>query len=295
MPEIPRTLFAAGLAALLALTGCARAPEDMRLVDAGAGAFAAGDTDGSEERLRTALNINPDNGYALMTLAAVYERTGRGADAVKLYAAAAERYGKAPVSALGIEATERAAFAALARERLALFEGRDAAKQAKAREAAADRAALGKIFANLTRITDNLNGLSSSVRSAADRVAALTRPGPPIDLAPGVGGGKADNGQAGSAAAKPAAMPEPPPGPRIRLHLASFRSAAKAKKGWDEVTAVYPDLLDGLGFESVRVDLGPGMGVFYRVLAGPVASEKRARALCRQFKTRGAFCALVFN
>ncbi len=80
----------------------------------------------------------------------------------------------------------------------------------------------------------------------------------------------------------------------IRLHLASYRTKARARKGWLEVASRYGDLLAGLGHSIVRVDLGPGMGIYYRVLAGPVSDEGAARALCARLKSRNAYCALVF-
>ena len=79
------------------------------------------------------------------------------------------------------------------------------------------------------------------------------------------------------------------------VHLASYRTAEKARKGWDQAREENRDLLGGLGVELVKIDLGAGIGEFFRVLAGAFTSEEKARTLCTQLKARGAFCALVFN
>ncbi len=294
-----------GFALAFALGGCTSAPRDMALVDSGAGAFVAGDTAGAEKQLREALAINPDNAYALITLAAIFERTGRADEARKLYGEVAARGGAAESSPLGVEAEERAALAALARERLAALDA--GAKEGRK----AENESLETVFANLAQVTGDLRRLSSALGARAmtageraEKAAAKgearprTDAGEPIVLVP----------QPADASAPAAASEKKPPPPAtakaaeaksasaegIRLHIASYRTKARARKGWREEAGRYPDLLGGLDHAIVRVDLGPGMGVFYRVLAGPVADERAARALCARLKVRGAYCALVF-
>jgi hypothetical protein len=50
--------------------------------------------------------------------------------------------------------------------------------------------------------------------------------------------------------------------------------------------AVYPDVLAGLQFEVVKVDLGAAKGVWYRGFAGPVADRDEANLLCTIIRSR---------
>ncbi len=306
-----------GFALAFALGGCASADKDMRLVDQGAGAFVAGDPAEAERQLRAALEINPDNGYALITLAAVMERTGRMDEARKLYAEAAARGGASGPGPLGVEGAERAALAALARERLVVLAAGGATGGAD--EAAGDGVSASEtvetVFANLARLSDDLRRLSARLDaktapavaaaapstaspSVASLSAARAAAGEPILLVPPTTA--ADDGASAQASAapeppaEPVAAPAPAAASGIRLHLASYRTKARARKGWREAAARYGDLLAGLDHSIVRVDLGPGMGIYYRVLAGPVNGERAARKLCARLKARGAYCALVF-
>jgi|GEM_PF-4621409 len=292
-----------------ALGGCASATKDMQLVDRGAGAFVAGDPAEAERQLRAALEINPDNGYALITLAAVFERTGRMDEARKLYAEAAARGGAAGPGPLGVEGAERAALAALARERLVVLAAGGAAGgegETSARDGAPGAETVETVFANLARVSDDLRRLSAALdakpamagmaaapaRSSAPRAPA----GAPILLVPPASASATTAGGAPASEplAKPAATRAATTANGIHLHLASYRTKTRARKGWREAVARYGDLLAGLDHSIVRVDLGHGMGIYYRVLAGPVSGEDAARALCARFKSRGAYCALVF-
>ncbi|MFQ5957827.1 MAG: SPOR domain-containing protein [Alphaproteobacteria bacterium] len=268
----------------------------MRLVDKGAGAYAMSDLRNAHERVRDALEINPDNGYALLMLGAIYERSGREASARATYAGIVSSQGDERKVTVGVQATERAALAALARERLARLGKAGRVKAGDGDELALSSDTVEAVFDNLRKITDDLHTLSSSVRAVATR-AEEEEPNAPMMPVP-VADGKDGEAPARTQTAVAAVEPEPaasPPAPGIRMHLVSFRTAKMARKGRDETWKEHADLLDGLGFDLARVDLGPGMGVFYRVLAGPVASEADARSLCSRLRARGAFCALVFE
>ena len=84
-------------------------------------------------------------------------------------------------------------------------------------------------------------------------------------------------------------------GPGITVHLASYRSVQRASRGWEEVRKANAEILGQFDYGLVRVDLGAGMGVFYRLLAGPVPSEREARQVCSSLKSQGMFCKLVFD
>lgn len=109
------------------------------------------------------------------------------------------------------------------------------------------------------------------------------------------------------AAATSAAPPEPPaqasgaracPEPELSsgfapaFHLASFRKAENAAREWRRLCARDPALLEGLSPRIVRVEL-PGLGVYHRLLAGPVGEEAQARERCRAFEAGGYYCRVL--
>ena len=70
------------------------------------------------------------------------------------------------------------------------------------------------------------------------------------------------------------------------LHLASYRKEGNADRGWDLLRKRHEAELNGLEPTVRRVDLG-AKGVFYRLIAGPVASKGEAERLCGSIKSRG--------
>ncbi len=99
---------------------------------------------------------------------------------------------------------------------------------------------------------------------------------------------------------EPIAVEAPPARPAARarehgVHLASFRTPERARRNWGELRGAHGDILDGLGSRIARVDMGENIGVFFRLVAGPVAGETKAQALCEEFKRRLLYCApMVF-
>jgi hypothetical protein len=71
-----------------------------------------------------------------------------------------------------------------------------------------------------------------------------------------------------------------------RIQLLSTKSAADTQEGWRQLQTTYPDLLAGLQFEVVEVDLGAAKGVWYRGLAGPIADRDEANMLCTVMMSR---------
>jgi len=76
----------------------------------------------------------------------------------------------------------------------------------------------------------------------------------------------------------------------VGVHLASFKSRANANKGWAQLQRAHRSLLSGLKPTIKRVNLGRRKGTFYRLIAGPVASQGAASTLCRRLKARRQFC-----
>jgi len=77
------------------------------------------------------------------------------------------------------------------------------------------------------------------------------------------------------------------------VHLASFRTREAAEREWKRLGAAYGKLLGGLDARFPRVDLGAEKGVYYRLLAGPLADAARARALCQALRKHKVECRVV--
>ena len=73
------------------------------------------------------------------------------------------------------------------------------------------------------------------------------------------------------------------------VHLATYRDAAKARQGWEQLARRNGDLLRGLRADIRRIGVGDN-GVYYRLYAVPVASIAAAVELCRKLRQRGVFC-----
>ena len=111
----------------------------------------------------------------------------------------------------------------------------------------------------------------------------------------------ADAGPAEEAAAGPAPAPDPVAAREaapaeladlgaVRVHLASFRTAAEAVQAWRNLRARYDALLAPYGFAVARLDLGEQAGAFYQLQAGPLADAAAAQGLCRALHAAGQFC-----
>lgn len=78
----------------------------------------------------------------------------------------------------------------------------------------------------------------------------------------------------------------------VELQLFSSRSAEEAKGAWTRLKEKNGDLLGPLSPSVARASLGD-RGTFYRLRAGPIASEPRARAICDSLSARGVSCLVV--
>ena len=99
-----------------------------------------------------------------------------------------------------------------------------------------------------------------------------------------------------TAAATAPASPTPPPAAAasgsFRIQLGAFASPDKVDAEWRRLQAQHPGLLGALKPESSRVEV-PDRGTLYRLRAGPIEGEDRARALCQDLVRRGAGCLVV--
>lgn len=70
------------------------------------------------------------------------------------------------------------------------------------------------------------------------------------------------------------------------LHLASFRTGEDAAVGIKRIQKAQGDLLTGRDLAITRVDLGPGKGVWFRVLAQGFRQQNEALTLSKQLQLR---------
>ncbi len=84
-----------------------------------------------------------------------------------------------------------------------------------------------------------------------------------------------------------------PPAPRgeLGVHLASFRTPQRARRGWEILREAHGDVLANLAPRVARLDLGKERGVFFQLGAVPVPDMTAARALCSELKRREIYCA----
>lgn len=82
-------------------------------------------------------------------------------------------------------------------------------------------------------------------------------------------------------------------GSLFKIQLAAVRSEDGVMKEWDRLRRRHSDLLGSLEPSVMRADLGPGKGVFFRLRAGPLADEGKAKDLCAKLTERKVGCLIV--
>ena len=79
---------------------------------------------------------------------------------------------------------------------------------------------------------------------------------------------------------------------RYAVQLASYLSEERAIRGWAELRAVAPDLLDPIEPVVRQADLGDGRGTVYRLRTAP-ATKGAAYTLCTELQSRGIDCLVI--
>ena len=90
--------------------------------------------------------------------------------------------------------------------------------------------------------------------------------------------------------------PKAKPSVKTRLYwaqVASLKSRSAVNKNWATLKQKYPNLLRNMGLKIQKVTLGGGRGTYYRMQAGPLASNARATALCSSLNKRKQSCIVV--
>ncbi len=88
------------------------------------------------------------------------------------------------------------------------------------------------------------------------------------------------------------AKPPKSPAAVYRVQLAAVRTPARAREEWARLQKKHSTLLGQLGMSLTRADLGK-KGVFYRLRAGPLATESAARDLCGKLAKRKVGCMII--
>ena len=78
----------------------------------------------------------------------------------------------------------------------------------------------------------------------------------------------------------------------FRVQLAAVRTREIARKEWSRIKKKNADILGKLSLSVMRADLG-AKGIYYRLRAGPLVSEAKARALCVKLAARKVPCLVV--
>jgi cell division septation protein DedD len=76
------------------------------------------------------------------------------------------------------------------------------------------------------------------------------------------------------------------------LQLGSVRSRQEANVEWERLRRSHADILGGLQLTVLEADLG-NRGTYYRLRAGPIASQGSARRLCNSLVDRKVACIVV--
>lgn len=76
----------------------------------------------------------------------------------------------------------------------------------------------------------------------------------------------------------------------IHLQLAAYRVPGRARQAWKRLRESHEHLLGNLKPSVLRVDFGSEMGVFFRLVAGPLPSESVAQRICILLAEEGTDC-----
>lgn len=83
-------------------------------------------------------------------------------------------------------------------------------------------------------------------------------------------------------------------GEAFSVQLASFRTPEKADEQWHALAREAGDLVTGFEKRILRFDLGPELGVRYRLRIGPFADKEAADAACASLTEAGFGCLVIW-
>lgn len=144
-------------------------------------------------------------------------------------------------------------------------------------------------------LQDAAPGAPSAVETPADSPSvamAAPRPRPNAPPPPPQTSGPRPNLSAEARAAQALLMGTESGG--YALQLGSVRSRQEANVEWERLRKNHADILGGLRPTILEADLGQ-RGMFYRLQAGPIMSQKSARQLCSSLVDRKVACIVVHH
>nr|WP_320190154.1 SPOR domain-containing protein [uncultured Desulfobacter sp.] len=136
----------------------------------------------------------------------------------------------------------------------------------------------------------------SAVTAADNKLADSTGTKEQTEPAPRAAKGTAEYGtveKSKSASPVEAKSKIPDTMQKYGIHLTSYRSAEKAVKGISALRNSYKTLLGKSAFSVKTIDLGPGKGKWYRVIAGSFNSVEEAKNMGRRIKLQSPYCRVV--
>lgn len=77
------------------------------------------------------------------------------------------------------------------------------------------------------------------------------------------------------------------------IQLGSLKSYDLAESEWNRISKKNKDILGGLEPKIQKVDLGAEQGIYYRLRAGPLESDAKAKNVCAILKDRKVECIVV--
>jgi cell division septation protein DedD len=162
---------------------------------------------------------------------------------------------------------------------------------------------MGERVSRLEVMEARLAAAERAAALAADqarRALALARAGEspaPVETADAEPAGAGTAQAAIPSTPPPPASPAPaqngtPPEALFAVHLASYRQAGDAVRGWRQLEARHGDALAGLTPRVARISLGE-RGVFFRLKAGPFPERDDAAIACDRLESEGVSCAVM--
>lgn len=91
----------------------------------------------------------------------------------------------------------------------------------------------------------------------------------------------------------PKKVAAPPAQGSFMIQLASFRNEQAANNAWKTIGGKHAPVLKNLKQRVLRIDLGSGKGVFYRLQAGGFPTRKAAESACAKLKAKKQGCLVV--
>lgn len=79
----------------------------------------------------------------------------------------------------------------------------------------------------------------------------------------------------------------------VLIQLGSLKSLDLAEAEWKRVSQKHQDILNGFDSMIQKVDLGADQGIYFRLRAGPFASDEEARKICATLKERKVECLVI--